>query len=141
MNQKIVCTGFLLHKNKVLTIQRSFKEKFLPGFFELPGGKVDFGEDPREALAREFHEEVNLEIEVGDPYHTFSYISDNGNRHTVDILYMVRLFNGESIENLKLSEDHIDVKWIGSNEINQYDLSDEIKKCILKGFQSSAIYS
>ncbi|WP_051272019.1 NUDIX domain-containing protein [Shimazuella kribbensis] len=60
MIQKVVSTGFLMKDNKVLVIQRSQKEKFLPGYYELPGGKVDFGEDPAEALAREFREELRL---------------------------------------------------------------------------------
>lgn len=66
-------------KNKVLVFQRSQEEKFLPGYYELPGGKVDLGEDPVEALAREFKEEVDLNVAIVKPYHTFSYIFENGN--------------------------------------------------------------
>lgn len=122
--------------DKVLVIQRSQREKFLPGYFELPGGKVDFGEDPAEALAREFKEEVNLDVKVGNPYHTFSYISESGNRHTVEILYKVSLADTTTKPNIKLSEDHSDSKWIGLDQLEQLQLSDEIKSCILKGFQS-----
>lgn len=52
MYQKIVCTGFIYHQGKMLIIKRSLREAFLPGFYELPGGKVDFGENPEEALKR-----------------------------------------------------------------------------------------
>jgi 8-oxo-dGTP diphosphatase len=41
MVQNIVCTGFVYHQEKTLIIQRSLQETFLPGFYELPGGKVD----------------------------------------------------------------------------------------------------
>jgi 8-oxo-dGTP diphosphatase len=136
MIQKVVSTGFLVKDDKVLVIQRSEREKFLPGYFELPGGKVDFGEDPAEALAREFKEEVDLDVVVGNPYHTFSYISENKNRHTVEILYKVRLTDKTNEPNIKLSEDHSDAKWIGLDQLEQLQLSDEIKSCILRGFQS-----
>jgi 8-oxo-dGTP diphosphatase len=137
MIQKIVSTGLLMKDNKVLVIQRSERESFLPGYYELPGGKVDFGEDPAEALSREFKEEVNLDVKVGSPYYTFSYISENGNRHTVEILYKVRLLDETTQPNIKLSEDHSDSKWIGLDQLEQLQLSNEIKSCIVKGFQNS----
>ncbi|MBA4493810.1 NUDIX domain-containing protein [Paenactinomyces guangxiensis] len=36
----------------------------MPGYYELPGGQVNFGEDPNDALRRDFYEEVNLKITV-----------------------------------------------------------------------------
>ena len=51
--QKIGVTAFVVSGDeKVLLLRRSKKEKFLPGYFELPGGKVDFGENPEKALER-----------------------------------------------------------------------------------------
>lgn len=131
--QKIVVTGFLYHKSKVLIIRRSMKEKFLPGFYELPGGKVDFGENPEDGLEREYKEEVGLEIKVIKPYRVFSYISDNNSRHTVEILFIVKLIN-ESAE-IKLGKGHGDYKWVLESEIEKYKITDEIKRAIYKGFK------
>lgn len=134
MYQKIVSTGFLLHDQKTLIVQRSMGETFLPGYFELPGGKVDFGEDPEEALKREFREEVNLEIKVGSPFKTFSYISENGKRHTVEILFFVHLTDPKKNQVI-LSSAHIDYKWITKDEVETFPLSTEIKDSIIQGFK------
>lgn len=42
----------------------------LPGMWELPGGKVEPGENPRAALAREWREELGVVISVGDALST-----------------------------------------------------------------------
>ena len=131
--QKICATGFLFFNNKVLILKRSQKETFLAGYYELVGGKVDFGESAEQALIREFQEETNLKVAVLQPYSTFAYISEDGNRHTVDIQFIVKLIGSES--DLKLSSAHEDFAWITKNEIENYKISDEMKKAILSGFE------
>lgn len=64
MLQKIYVVAFILENNKVLIAKRSEAAKLFPGYYELPGGKVEFGEKPESALARELKEELNADIEV-----------------------------------------------------------------------------
>ena len=132
--QKIVATGFLFKDGKVLSVKRSEKETFLPGYYELPGGKIDFGEEPGEALRREFREEVGLEISVGKPFRTFSYVSSGGDRHTVEIIYIGTLNNSNS--EVILSEAHTEFRWIEEGEVENYNFSDETKKSIVEGFRA-----
>ena len=131
--QKICATGFLFHNDKVLLLKRSEKEAFLPNYYELVGGKIDFGETVEEGLIREFKEETNLEINVLQPYSTFAYVSNEGNRHTVDIQLIVELKGAES--DLKLSPAHAEHIWITETELDNYQVTDEMKKAIKKGFK------
>ena len=129
--QKIVATGFLVHDGKVLVVKRSEQEKFLPGNYELPGGKIEFGEDPVEGLKREFQEEVGLTIDPQRPYRTFAYVSGDGNRHTAEILYLSTYSGNEDVH---LSPAHTEYKWITEAKVGSYQISDEIKKSIIDGF-------
>jgi 8-oxo-dGTP diphosphatase len=62
----IVVAGVLVEGARVLLSQRK-SGTHLAGAWEFPGGKVEPGEDPRDALARELREELGIEVEVGDP--------------------------------------------------------------------------
>jgi 8-oxo-dGTP diphosphatase len=55
-------------EGRVLIAERP-EGKFMAGWWEFPGGKLEFGESPEEGLAREVREELGMEIEVGDPFH------------------------------------------------------------------------
>lgn len=47
-----------------LLITRRLDTQVLPGFWELPGGKIEHDESPADALAREFREELGIQIDV-----------------------------------------------------------------------------
>ena len=130
--QKIVATGFLTENGKALVVKRSGNEKFLPEYFELPGGKVNFGEDPSDGLIRELMEETNLVITAGSPFRTFAYVSSDGTRHTVEITYSCTTENSTT---LKLSDAHTEYMWINEEEIDNFLISEEMKKSIQAGFR------
>lgn len=62
----IVAAGVLVEHGRVLLTQRK-KGSHLAGAWEFPGGKVEAGEDPRDALVRELREEIGIEVTVDDP--------------------------------------------------------------------------
>lgn len=68
----IVVAGVLFEGGRVLLTQRK-KGSHLEGLWELPGGKVDPDEDPRDALVRELREELGIEVEVGAPLEITSW--------------------------------------------------------------------
>jgi 8-oxo-dGTP diphosphatase len=62
----IVAAGVLVENQRVLLTQRK-KGSHLEGAWEFPGGKVEAGEDPRDALVRELKEEIGIDVTVTDP--------------------------------------------------------------------------
>ncbi|SOB57017.1 A/G-specific adenine glycosylase [Pseudodesulfovibrio profundus] len=67
-----MATGVLVYNDKVL-IQKRKPDDVWPGLWEFPGGCVEKGETPREALVREYMEEVELEIYPAEKITVVSY--------------------------------------------------------------------
>ncbi len=63
------------------------------GKWEFPGGKVEKGEDPRDALSRELNEELGIEASVGRVLDVVSEV--NGEQHLVLIYFQAEIASGE----------------------------------------------
>ena len=59
-----VVAAIIIKDGKVFSTQRGYGE--FKGWWEVPGGKIESGECPQEALIREIHEELDAEISVGE---------------------------------------------------------------------------
>lgn len=66
-----VVAAVIMKEGKVFATQRGYGE-FKDGW-EFPGGKVEAGESPEEALSREIREELEFEVNVGDLIDTIEY--------------------------------------------------------------------
>jgi 8-oxo-dGTP pyrophosphatase MutT (NUDIX family) len=62
--QRVAAYALLLRNGEVLLTRMSARTR-IPGRWTLPGGGIDHGEDPREALVREVYEETGLRIDAG----------------------------------------------------------------------------
>ena len=66
----IICDN-MKEKNKIFATARGYGE--FKGGWEFPGGKVEAGEAPQQALAREIMEELDTEIKIGEWVDTIEY--------------------------------------------------------------------
>ena len=120
----IICDDFN-NKTKVFATQRGYGE--YKGWWEFPGGKIESGETPQEALMREIREELTANITVGNLIKTIEY--DYPNFHLSMDCFWAEVESG----NLELKEAEAarwltkeeldDVEWLPADEI----LIDKIK--------------
>ena len=66
-----VVAAIIVKDRKIFATQRGYGE--WQGWWEFPGGKIESGECPKEALVREIREELDAEIEVGDQLETVEW--------------------------------------------------------------------
>lgn len=99
-----------------------------PGKYEFPGGKIEAGETPEEAITREILEELGLEVEPGDILHTAFEDLENLGRPTHEIFYIeCRLRDG--FDELRIdSNSHQTVEWIEVGRLTNLDLFEADKE-------------
>lgn len=125
-----VSAGILIKDNTILVGQRP-ENHTLAGLWEFPGGKIELGESPEQALARELNEELGIEANVGDLKIacTHSY-SDVG---IIILFYEVLFWKGEP-----KTKHHINLKWVKPSELPKMNIPDANRKNldrIYKAFQ------
>lgn len=129
--QKIAAHAFIKKGNKFLVTLRSSINDYKPGEWDLPGGTIEFGENPEFALKREITEETKLKVEIIKPLYICSNVQ--GERHQFWIVYECNYKKGE----VKLNpEEHSEFKWITNKEMTKikkiYFLDSFYKKYLLK---------
>jgi len=114
MKKHIHVVGAVIIENgKILCAQRG-NTKALAHKWEFPGGKIEEGETPQEALKREINEEMKCIVEIGDAIETTIYEYDFGFVHLST--FYCSLIQGEPI----LTE-HIEIRWLSSEELDTLD--------------------
>ena len=113
-----VVAAIIIKDGKVFSTQRGYGE--FKGWWEFPGGKIESGECPKEALIREIHEELDAEISVGELLETVEW--DYPNFHLTMHCFVCSLTS----ESLYLNEHEAaawltmetlhSVKWLPADE-------------------------
>ena len=96
----------------IFATQRGYGD--LKGGWEFPGGKIEEGETPQEALKREIMEELDTEISVGDLIDTIEY--DYPTFHLSMECFWCQIVKG----NLVLKE-HEAAKWLRMDELDSVE--------------------
>ncbi len=96
----------------ILATQRGYGE--FKGGWEFPGGKIEGGETPQEALKREIMEELDTEIKVGDFIHTIEY--DYPTFHLSMDCFWCEIVKGDLV-----LKEHEAAKWLTLDELDEVD--------------------
>ena len=113
-DRKLVVAGLIVRDGLVLITQRR-ADQALPLQWEFPGGKVEAGEAPTAALARELAEEIGVTVEVGriwdvlfHAYPTFDLVM---------LVYACRIVEGEP-----RAVEVADLAWVKATELPRWDI-------------------
>lgn len=112
--QRVTVKALFQRKNGEVMVAKSARDKY----WELPGGKIEFGEQPQETLRREIEEELGVkDFKILRPLDLFSFETKCGDTYWsfIAAIYLCYLYN----ENLKLSEEHEKIKWIKPKNIRE----------------------
>ncbi len=113
-NMKRVVAAVIEKGGKLLVCQRT-RHQTMPLKWEFPGGKIEEGEQPRDALRRELQEELGIEARIGDEIARVKHIYPNGS--AVELrFYVVREYGGE-LENRIFR----DMQWALPEALPSYD--------------------
>jgi 8-oxo-dGTP diphosphatase len=107
-----VVAAVIKKDNKIFATQRGYGE--FKGGWEFPGGKIESGETPQQALIREIKEELDTVIEVGALIDTIEY--GYPSFHLSMDCFWCTIKEGELI-----LKEHEAAKWLASDELKTVD--------------------
>ncbi|MFZ1891140.1 MAG: 8-oxo-dGTP diphosphatase MutT [Formosimonas sp.] len=69
-----VAVGVLIHSNNEVLFAQRPEGKPMAGYWEFPGGKLELGESVHDALARELHEEIGVDIGASEHWRMIEHV-------------------------------------------------------------------
>lgn len=115
---RIAVKAFVVAHGRLLVVRRQPKDINLPKIWELPGGRLEPGEDPFKGLMREVKEETGLSVTIGAPIEVRHFKLKKGPIITM-IIFLCETDGGT----VKLSAEHTAFDWITVDEAKQSSLA------------------
>ena len=120
---KLVAAALIVQDGKLLVCQRT-KHQTMPLKWEFPGGKIEEGEQPRDAMRRELEEELGINADVGDEVARIRNTYNGGSQVELRF-FLVPKYRGE-LENRIFR----DVRWVERAKLPDYDFLDADRELV-----------
>lgn len=128
---RIRLAGVAVRGDQILLVQhqRAGREYYL-----LPGGGLEWGERCEAGLAREFQEELSLQVSVGQLLFISESLEPRGRRHILNLTYHVKIRGGT----FRLHADRRlkDARWVTRRELSRLTFYPEIRKPLLLAWKN-----
>lgn len=112
-NPRPTVTALVLYQNKLLLTKRA--ERPFKGWWDLPGGFIDRGERPEQAVIRELKEETNLDIKIKKIFGIYpgTYPSSFGPFYILSLVYMAN----SPTKSLEALDDVSESRWFAKKDM------------------------
>ena len=124
------CAGALVVSQAQVLLARRGVEPF-KGFWDIPGGFLEAGEEPETGVKRELREETGLEIQLIDLLGLYTDTNGAGNYYTLNIYYLAEAPNGTP----QATDDVAELRWFPLDQLpdafafeHQYRLMEDLKQ-------------
>jgi 8-oxo-dGTP diphosphatase len=122
--KSIVAKVFVINGDGlILALLRSKNDKHRPAAWDLPGGGVEFGEDPTHAAMREAKEEAGIKLQKAQVFITKTSVRG---KYIVRLLYYAHVDNPD----VTLSHEHDEYKWVSREDFIELDIPEYYKDCL-----------
>jgi 8-oxo-dGTP pyrophosphatase MutT (NUDIX family) len=115
--------ALIFNGNKFLAMHKRYIKS---DKFELPGGRMNFGETAEETVIREVFEETNLHITPISLVDTWNYVTD-----AIQVTGIIYLCAAQNFEKIILSEEHDNFEWFATNKESLERMSNGFKSKML----------
>ncbi len=122
----------LIKKGQLVLVGQRPENNSLPGQWEFPGGKIESGEIPEIALARELQEELDIDATVGDL--KFATTHSFGDLNILLLFYEILYWKGEP-----KAKHHLMIEWIHPEELLHRNIPDANRRIIDKIYKALGV--
>lgn len=129
--QQVSIKGMLCRNGKILVLKTARSERW-----ELPGGRINFGESAAAAFKREIKEELGLKnVELGKFINIWSFTSLRNETNHHFIILDFEIFTNEN--KIKLSKEHTECKWIKASDLKRINMREGHKESLRRYFKTA----
>lgn len=112
---RVLIKGVVQYEDKYLVVRRWYDDRVSePYQWDFIDGEIEFGEEPDKAVLRIIDEQTGLSASIDHILYTWSFMT--GDVFNIGISYLCRV----SFDEVILSEDLVDSKWITKEELESY---------------------
>ncbi|MDQ5955552.1 MAG: 8-oxo-dGTP diphosphatase [Patescibacteria group bacterium] len=126
---RVAQKAIIEHGGKILLLRNHGRQTW-----ELPGGRLHAGEEPRAGLARELKEELSVDVSVGAPIDIGTFVLKKTNEPHFVVVYAATLTDDHA--ELVMPPDEVEeIRWVGKEEIEVLDIWDDYRNALQRFLQ------
>ena len=129
-----VVVGALVRDGRVLLAHRRPDKRAFPGVWDLPGGVVETGESEADALTRELHEELAVQVAADSTSHLCRVTVRPAEEPALLNAWLVREWHGTPTN--VAPEEHDDIGWFAEDELPPL-VHERVRRAVVRAMRSS----